>query len=137
MPETLRPEGFPVHVGDVVLITPGLVGEAEVHPPSSPGMRAAEDATDQLQGALAGAGLGEQLTVQITGQTELDGNGGSRAGGGGDVDDRPALGHLHLAGRGQPPGRGACRRHQVAPVVGVHLPGRLGGADRRARASEV
>lgn len=84
MPETLRPEGFPVHVGDVVLITPGLVGEAEVHPPSSPGMRAAEDATDQLQGALAGAGLGEQLTVQITGQTELDGNGGSRAGGGGD-----------------------------------------------------
>lgn len=82
MSETLRPEGIPVHVGDVVLTTPGLAGQAEVHPPASPGMRAAENATEELQVALAGAGMVEQLTVEITGQSELDGQGGSRAGGG-------------------------------------------------------
>ncbi|HSP59931.1 MAG TPA: alpha/beta hydrolase [Ornithinimicrobium sp.] len=84
MSEPLRPEGIPVHVGDVVLTTPGLSGEAEVHPPASPGMRSAEVATVDLQEALAGADLQEQLTVEIAGPAELDDRGGSRAGGGGN-----------------------------------------------------
>ncbi|HEX6918540.1 MAG TPA: hypothetical protein VF140_10695, partial [Phycicoccus sp.] len=94
MPQDLRPEGIPVHIGDVVLVTPGLAGQAEVHPPASPGMRAAEDATDVLRSALAEAGMGEQLTVQITDQNELDSRGGSRAGGGEDdiVVDVPGPG---------------------------------------------
>lgn len=83
MSEPLRPEGIPVVVGDVVLTTPGLTGRAEVHPPGGPGMRAAEAATADLQEALAGAGLVEQLTVQIHEQTELDDRGGSRAAAGG------------------------------------------------------
>ena len=84
MPEQLRPEGIQVHVGDVVITTPGLSGTVEVHPPGSPGMRAAEDTTPVLDEALADAGLVEQLTVEISQQSELDGRGGTRAGGDGD-----------------------------------------------------
>ena len=37
MAEQLRPEGIPVVIGDVVITTPGLTGEVEVHPAASPG----------------------------------------------------------------------------------------------------
>ncbi|MEO9153135.1 MAG: alpha/beta hydrolase, partial [Lapillicoccus sp.] len=78
----------------VVITTPGLSGRVEVHQPGSDGMRGAEDASEQFRQALADAGVSEQLTVEISGQSELDGNGGSRAGGGGDeiVLETPAPG---------------------------------------------
>ena len=58
-----------------------------------------------------------------------------RTPGGGDVDDRAALGDLDLAGGHQAGGRVAGRLHQRAPVVlGPDLPRRVGGADRRALA---
>ncbi|MEP6798511.1 MAG: alpha/beta hydrolase [Lapillicoccus sp.] len=84
MAEDLRPEGIPVYVDNVVITTPGLSGRVEVHQGGTPGMRGAEDATEDFRRALEDAGMSEQLTVEISGQSELDANGGSRAGGGGD-----------------------------------------------------
>ncbi len=80
----LSPEGTPVVVGDVVVTTPGLSGEVEVHLAASDGMRGAEETTQALLDALERADVGEQLTVEITGGTELDGSGGTRGGGGGE-----------------------------------------------------
>src|SRR2546423_15018154 len=85
MAEPLNPDGVALQVGDVVLYTPGLAGQAEVHYPGTPGMRAAEDTTEELRGALATNGFAEQLTVEITEPVELDGQAGSRAGGGADI----------------------------------------------------
>jgi len=84
MAEQLRPEGIPVVIGDVVITTPGLTGEVEVHPAASPGMRGAEDSTAEFLAALGEASIGEQLTVEVSQQVELDDRGGSRAGGGGE-----------------------------------------------------
>ena len=95
----LSPEGTPVVVGDVVITSPGLSGEVEVHPAASPGMRSAEDTRQALIDALERAGVAEQLTVEITDQSELDDSGGTRGGGGGDeiVVEVPAPG----SGNGQ------------------------------------
>jgi len=83
MAENLRPEGIPVTVGTVRISTPGLVGRVEVHAPGTAGMRGAESSTESFRQALDEAGMVEQLTVEITGQRELDTTGGSRGGGGG------------------------------------------------------
>ncbi len=95
----LSPEGTPVVVGDVVITSPGLSGEVQVHPAASPGMRAAEDTRQALIDALGRADVGEQLTVEFTDQSELDDSGGTRGGGGGDeiVVEVPAPG----SGNGQ------------------------------------
>ncbi|MFQ6171342.1 esterase/lipase family protein [Oryzobacter sp. R7] len=94
MAEQLSPEGLAVTIGEVTLTTPGLTGTAEVHPPASPGMRAAEDASGDFLEAVAEAGMSEQLTVEITGPGELDDAGGTRASGGGSeiVVEVPAPG---------------------------------------------
>lgn len=98
MSENLRPEGTRVVVGspagDVVLYTPGLRGVVEVHPAATAGMRAAEATTEEFIAALADAEVSEQLTVEITGQAELDDQGGTRGSGGGSeiVVDVPAPG---------------------------------------------
>lgn len=84
MAEDLRPEGIPVYVGDVVITTPGLSGRVEVYTAGSPGMRAAEDSTAEFRRALDDAGVTEQLTVEISEHSELDANGGTRGGGGGE-----------------------------------------------------
>lgn len=83
MAEDLRPEGIPVFVGNVVLSTPGLSGRVEVHTAGTDGMRGAEDSTQEFRRALDDAGMAEQLTVEISGQRELDATGGTRGGGGG------------------------------------------------------
>lgn len=83
MAENLRPEGIPVTVGSVRISTPGLAGRVEVHQPGTAGMRGAESSTESFRRALDDAGMVEQLTVEITGQRELDTAGGSRGGGGG------------------------------------------------------
>ncbi len=84
MAEQLRPEGIPVVIGDVVITTPGLTGEVEVHPAGSAGMRGAEDSTEEFLTALDEASMTEQVTVEVSRQVELDDRGGSRAGGGGE-----------------------------------------------------
>ena len=83
MAENLRPEGIPVTVGNVRISTPGLAGRVEVYQPGSAGMRGAESSTASFRQALDDAGMVEQLTVEISGQRELDASGGSRGGGGG------------------------------------------------------
>ena len=92
MAEQLRPEGIPVVIGDVVITTPGLTGEVEVHPAASPGMRGAEDSTAEFLAALGEASIGEQLTVEVSQQVELDDRGGSRAGRRGRGDRRGGAG---------------------------------------------
>lgn len=86
MSESLAPEGTPVFIGDVVLTTPGLVGRAETYEPASGGMRGAEDLTAAFQAALADAGLVDQVTVEIYDHAEIDGSGGSRSGGGTQIE---------------------------------------------------
>jgi hypothetical protein len=83
MAENLRPEGIPVTVGTVRISTPGLAGRVEVYASGTAGMRGAESSTESFHQALDDAGMVEQLTVEITGQRELDTTGGSRGGGGG------------------------------------------------------
>ena len=83
MAENLRPEGIPVTIGTVRISTPGLTGRVEVYQPGTAGMRGAESSTEAFRRALDDAGVVEQLTVEITGQRELDNAGGSRGGGGG------------------------------------------------------
>jgi hypothetical protein len=84
MAETLNPDGTPIYLGEIVLSTPGLTGQAELYLPGVPGMRGPEETAQQFADALAATQFSEQLTVEITGESELDTNGGTRAGGGGD-----------------------------------------------------
>ena len=71
MAET-QPEGIPVTVGTVRISTPGLAGRVEVYQSGTSGMRGAESSTAAFREALDDAGMVEQLTVEITGQRELD-----------------------------------------------------------------
>jgi hypothetical protein len=69
MPE-LEPDGTPVIIGDVEVVSPGLTGTVEVHYPGASGLRGPEDASDLLLAALDAAGMQSQLTVEITDQAE-------------------------------------------------------------------
>ena len=94
MPEQLNPEGIPVTVGAVVIQSPGLSGEVEVHLPGTAGMRGEEQSTLDLQESLAIAGMDEQFSVVISRHAELSPATGTRASGGSDdiVVDVPAPG---------------------------------------------
>jgi hypothetical protein len=83
MAETLNPDGTPIVLGDVLLSTPGLTGQAELYVPGVPGMRGPEETAQQFADALAATEFAEQLSVEVSGHGELDTNGGTRAGGGG------------------------------------------------------
>ena len=83
MAEPLRPDGD-VFVDDVVIRTPGLVGEVEVYRPTSPGMRGEELTTEEFLQALGDAGLAEQLSVVITNHQEITPADGTRGSGGAD-----------------------------------------------------
>jgi hypothetical protein len=83
MAEPLRPDGD-VFVDDVVLRTPGLIGEVEVYRPTSPGMRGEELTTEEFLQALGDAGLAEQLSVVITNHQEITPADGTRGSGGAD-----------------------------------------------------
>jgi hypothetical protein len=72
MAEDLDPSGAPVTVGNVTLRTPGLRGRAESHPAGVPGMRAPEEPTGSLRGALELEGLETQETIEITDTQEID-----------------------------------------------------------------
>ena len=84
MAEELRPEGIPVTVGEVVITTPGLTGEVEVHGPGTPGMRGEEQATEDFRQALDDAGMAEQLSVVVSRHQEVTPGEGTRGSGGGD-----------------------------------------------------
>ena len=80
---TCGPKESPSPIGTVRISTPGLAGRVEVYQSGTAGMRGAESSTAAFRQALDDAGMVEQLTVEITGQRELDTAGGSRGGGGG------------------------------------------------------
>ncbi|HET9996178.1 MAG TPA: hypothetical protein VFQ17_01610 [Nocardioides sp.] len=84
MAEELRPEGIPVTVGEVVITTPGLTGQVEVHAPGTPGMRGEEQATEDFRQALDDAGMAEQLSVVVSRHREITPGEGTRGSGGGD-----------------------------------------------------
>jgi pimeloyl-ACP methyl ester carboxylesterase len=83
MAEPLRPDGD-TFVEDVVIRTPGLIGEVDVYRPTSPGMRGEELTTEEFHQALADAGLDEQLSVVISRHQEITPADGTRGSGGAD-----------------------------------------------------
>ncbi|GAB6898148.1 esterase/lipase family protein [Kineosporia succinea] len=85
MAQPLNPDGTPVTLDGVVLSTPGLSGQAEVLPAGGPGLRAREGSADELTRAVASAGFMEQLTVEISGHTEVGLVAGARAGAAPDI----------------------------------------------------
>jgi hypothetical protein len=132
MPELLNPEGIPVTVGAVVIRTPGLTGEVEVHLAGTAGMRGEEQATLDFQESLALAGMDEQLSVVVSHHAELTPSTGTRAGGGSDdiVVDVPAPGD----GNGQvllyAAEDGSLSWHFPEDVPPAEVPSR--GGDRRS-----
>jgi pimeloyl-ACP methyl ester carboxylesterase len=71
MAEQLAPDGSPVLIDGVEVITPGLSGVVEVHPPGAPGLRAANAASDVLLNALDTTDVQEQLTVEFHDHAEV------------------------------------------------------------------
>ncbi len=78
MAEQLDPSGDPLEIDSVTIRTPGLRGTIEVHRPAMPGtrgaMRAAEQATDALVGALRSMRITELMTIELndTEETPVD-----------------------------------------------------------------
>jgi hypothetical protein len=67
----LRPNGNPVTVDGVTLRTPGLAGEVNSHSQSSPGLRAAERSTHELEEALSHQRVLPQVTLELTATREV------------------------------------------------------------------
>ncbi len=67
----LDPNGHPVTVGRIQLVTPGLRGAADWHPPGSAGMRGAELTTADLDRALSDADVASQGSVVIGSAREI------------------------------------------------------------------
>ena len=152
MAEQLRPEGIPVAVGDVVITTPGLIGQVEVLAPGTEGMRGEEQATEEFQQALADAGMAEQLSVVVSQHQEVTPGDGTRGSGGGDdiVVNVPAPGEgngqvllyaaedgslsWHLADDVPPDDRARPRRRAAdVPHPASRRPGRRARARRDPR----
>jgi hypothetical protein len=72
MASDLQPNGNWISVGNVRLRTPGLSGRAESYVAGVPGMRAAEQTTDELETALANEDVQSQETIEVTGGSEID-----------------------------------------------------------------
>jgi hypothetical protein len=71
MPEALDPYGSSVRVGNVVLRTPGLTGQADALLPTAPDTRAEELTSDELERVLAEEHVEPQETIAITGTSEI------------------------------------------------------------------
>lgn len=65
MAERLTGDDRTIETEGVRITSPGLTGTVEVHLPGTPGLRAAEASTGELQQALSNTGFLEQLTVEI------------------------------------------------------------------------
>ncbi|HEY9420712.1 MAG TPA: hypothetical protein VIW92_04800, partial [Thermoanaerobaculia bacterium] len=72
MSEQLNPNGNPVRIDGVILRTPGLAGTVNAHAPASPGLRAAERTSRELEEALNNEGVRSQKTLEITGTRVVD-----------------------------------------------------------------
>lgn len=72
MTTSLNPDGLPVYVGDVVIRTPGLTGEAELQEPVAPDSRGPTDGTEAFFAALARVDMQEVHTVRLSNLEELD-----------------------------------------------------------------
>lgn len=72
MPVLLNPNGSPIKVGNLLLSTPGLQGQAIDHLPGSTGMRAAEQTTTAFETALQNERVEPQETVEILDTQEVD-----------------------------------------------------------------
>ena len=83
MPQ-LDQDGHLVDLGVVRLRTPGLRGQVTVHPPTSPGSRAAAASRPDFLESLERAEMTEGVTIEITEQREVTPSTGSRAAGGSD-----------------------------------------------------
>jgi hypothetical protein len=70
MPESLEPDGTPVLIDDVEVVSPGLTGMVEVYYPGAAGARGPETTDDRLRGALDRTGLLHQMTVEISDHAE-------------------------------------------------------------------
>jgi hypothetical protein len=62
---SLRPDGRPVVVGEVTIVSPGLRGLVDVFVPGAPGLRGSDSAQEALVEALDATGMQEQVTVVI------------------------------------------------------------------------
>jgi hypothetical protein len=71
----LNPNGNPVSIGNVILRSPGLDGEATQHGSGTTGLRAAALTTSALEDVLAREQLEVQETVEITSAREVDAGG--------------------------------------------------------------
>lgn len=134
MPEQLNPEGIPVTIGAVVIRSPGLTGEVEVHLAGTAEMRGEEQATLDFRESLDLAGMDEQFTVVVSRHAELTPGTGTRASGGSDdiVVDVPGPGD----GNGQvllyAAEDGSLSWHFPEDVAPAEVPSR-GGERRRYR----
>ena len=70
MAEFLEPDGTPVLIDDVEVISPGLTGMVEVHYPGAARARGPEAVDDTLRSALDRSGLIHQVTVEISEHAE-------------------------------------------------------------------
>jgi hypothetical protein len=70
MPESLEPDGTPVFIDDIEVVSPGLTGIIEVYHPGAGGSRGPETVDDTLRSALEGTGLQHQVTIEISDHAE-------------------------------------------------------------------
>ena len=70
MAEQLHPEGRTLTIEGVSITAPGLSGAVSVHYAGGAGLRGADQATSELLTALQGAGVWEQLTIEIADPVE-------------------------------------------------------------------
>jgi hypothetical protein len=70
MSESLEPDGTPVLIDDVEVVSPGLSGIVEVYYPGAGGSRGPETVDDTLRRALDGTGLQHQVTIEISDHAE-------------------------------------------------------------------
>lgn len=70
MAESLEPDGTPVLIDDVEVVSPGLNGIVEVYYPGGARTRGTGAVDDRLHNTMAGTGLIPQITVEISDHAE-------------------------------------------------------------------
>ena len=70
MSESLEPDGTPVLIDDVEVVSPGLTGMVEVYYPGVARTRGPEAVDDRLRSAMARTGLLHQMTVEVSDHAE-------------------------------------------------------------------
>jgi hypothetical protein len=128
----LEPSGETITLEGVSITAPGLSGRVEVHRPGGPAPRAAAGAQPELLAALEGAGVREQLTVEIADPVEHPEAPTVTS----RVTDRdePAI-SLEVPGPGPGLGQVLLARDEDG-VVSWHLPDDIEPAEVAARAGE-